>query len=147
MTTNTDVKRPLRLWVVAVMNVLVATISMAAITYLLFSSNPNIPNEIRPGVPNTILALGTSGLLIVSSILALLRIRFARWLMLFAAVVFFGILCVQNLAIVLTNGSALVEGAAPKLWMNAIRSALEMAFNVWVLLSARTALFFRNVRP
>jgi hypothetical protein len=146
MTVN-EVPRPKRLWVAAIMNILVAAISVAAVAFLLLSSNPNIPESTRPGLSTTFLALGTAGLLILASVLALLRIRFARWLMLAAALLFFGILGFQNLALLVSSGTSLPAEAAPKLWANVIRNTLEIAINVWALLSAKTGAFFLGSRP
>ncbi|GLQ48348.1 hypothetical protein GCM10007862_33990 [Dyella lipolytica] len=145
--TTIESSRPKRLWVAAIMNILVATISIAAVAFLLLSSNPNIPESIRPGLLTTLLALGTAGLLIVASVLALLRIPFARWLMLAAAVIFFGILGFQSLAFLISPTALLPAEAAPKLWTNVIRNALEIAINVWALLSAKTTAFFSGASP
>ena len=129
------------------MNILVATISVAAVEFLLLSSNPNIPESVRPGFLTSLLALGTAGLLILASVLALLRVQFARWLMLAAALIFFGILGFQSLALLVSAGSSLPAEAAPKLWANVIRNALEIAINAWALLSVKTAAFFAASRP
>ena len=145
--TVTELPRPKRLWVAAIMNILVAAISVAAVAFLLLSSNPNIPESMRPGLSTTLLALGTAGLLIVASVLALLRLQFARWLMLAAALIFFGILGFQSLALLVSSGASLPAEAAPKLWANVIRNTLEIAINAWALLSAKTGSFFRGSRP
>lgn len=129
------------------MNILVAIISVAAIAFLLLSSNPNIPQSVKPGLFATLLTLGTTVFLILSSVLALLGVHFARWLMLAGALIFFGILGFQNLALLVTSGPSLPAETTPKLWANVIRSALEIAINVWALLSAKTAAFFLNSRP
>jgi len=145
--TASATSRPKRLWVAAILNIFGATISILGVTYLLFSSNPNIPESLRPGLSTVLLALGTSGLLIISSVLALLRVQFARWLMLAAAFIFFGILVFQNLSLLVSSGSTLPSGATPKLWANVIRSTSEIAINVWALLSLKTAAFFLGSRP
>ena len=145
--TITELPRPKRLWAAAIMNILVATISVATVAFLLLSSNPNIPESVRPGLSTTLLALGTAGLLILASVLALLRVQFARWLMLAAALIFFGILGFQSLALLVSSGPSLPAEATPKLWANVIRNALEIAINVWALLSAKTAAFFLGRRP
>jgi len=143
----TAIPRPKRLWAAAIMNILVAAISVAAVAFLLLSSNPNIPESVRPGLSTSLLALGTAGFLILASVLALLRVQFARWLMLAAALVFFGILGVQSFALLASSGKSLPTEALPKLWANVIRNALAIAINVWALLSARTASFFLGSRP
>ena len=146
MTTSAP-SRPKRLWVAAIMNILVAAISILGVAYLLLSSNPNIPESVRPGRFTTLFALGTSGLLIIASVLALLRIRFARWLMLAAALIFFGILAFQSFSLLVSSGAALPADATPKLWANVIRNTLEIAINAWALLSAKSTAFFIGSRP
>ena len=145
--TITEVTRPKRLWVAAIMNILVAAISVAAVAFLLLSSNPNIPESVRPGLSAALFALGTAGFLIVSSVLALFRVKFSRWLMLAAALIFFGILGFQSLAFLVSSGASLPSEAMRKLWANVIRNTLEIAINVWALLSAKTAVFFLGSRP
>mgnify|MGYP000200346639 CR=1 FL=1 len=113
--TIIKVSRPKRLWVAAIMNIFVGTISVTAVAFLLFSSNPNIPESVRPGFSATLLALGTAGLLIVASILALLRIQFARWLMLASALVFFGMLGFQNVALLVMSGPSWPAEVTPRL--------------------------------
>jgi amino acid transporter len=145
--TVIELPRPRRLWVAAIMNILVAIISVAAVAFLLLSSNPNIPDSVKLGPPAALFALGTAGFLIVSSVLALFRVKFSRWLMLAAALIFFGILALQSLAFLVSSGASLPAGATPKLWANVIRNALEIAINAWALLSAKTSTFFAGSRP
>jgi hypothetical protein len=145
--TTIESSRPKRLWVAAIMNILVAAISVAAVAFLSLSSNPNIPESVRPGLLTTLLALGTAGLLIVASVLALLRKQFARWLMLVAALIFFGILGFQSLVFLISPTALISAEAAPKLWIKVIRNALEIAINVWALLSAKTTTFFSGASP
>jgi len=142
--TNANLPRPKRLWAAAIMNILVALISVIAVAYLLLSSNPNIPDIVRPGLTTTLVALGTAGLLIVASVLALLRIQFSRWLMLAGALIFFGILGFQSAVLLISSTVPLVTDAVPKLWANVIRNALEISINVWALLSAKTTAFFSD---
>src|SRR6185312_3799114 len=147
MMTVAELPRPKRLWVASIMNILVATISVVAVAFLLLSSNPNIPASVRTGLSTSLLALGTASLLILASVLALLRVQFARWLMLAAALIFFGILGFQSLALLVSSGSSLPAEVAPKLWANVIRNTLEIAINAWALLSAKTGAFFLGGRP
>ena len=142
----TELPRPKRLWVAAIMNILVAAISVAAVAFLLLSSNPNIPESVKPGPSAALFALGTAGFLIVASVLALFRVKFSRWLMLTAALIFFGILGLQSLALLVSSGASLPVGTTPKLWANVIRNALEIAINAWALLSAKTCMFFVGSR-
>jgi|SRR5215469_4269256 len=134
--------RPTRLWVAAIMNILVAAISVAAVAFLLLSSNPNIPESLRPGFLATVIALGTAGLLIAASVLALLRVRIARWLMLASALIFFGILGYQSLAVLMAPELQAATEFTTKLWANVIRNALEIAINAWALLSTKTTDYF-----
>jgi hypothetical protein len=145
--TITKLPRPKRLWVAAIMNILVAATSVLLLAFLLLSSNPNIPESLRPGLSAALFALGTAGFLIVSSVLALFRVKFYRWLMLAAALIFFGILGFQSLDLLLSSGASLSAGVVQKLWANVIRNALEISINVWALLSAKSAAFFLGSRP
>jgi hypothetical protein len=134
--------RPTRLWVAAIMNILVAAISIASVAYLLLSTNPNIPASVRPGLFTTLVALGTAGSLVVASVLALLRVRIARWLMLAAALLFFGLLGYQSVAMLMWGDPSFAAGMAPRLWANVIRNIVEISINVWAIVSAATADFF-----
>jgi hypothetical protein len=134
--------RPTRLWVAAIMNILVAAISIASVAYLLLSTNPNIPASVRPGLFSTLVALGTAGSLVIASVLALMRVRIARWLMLAAALLFFGILGYQSLAMLTWGDPTFAAEMAPRLWANVIRNAIEISINIWALASAATADFF-----
>jgi hypothetical protein len=140
--TATMNPRPTRLWVAAIMNILVAAISIASVAYLLLSTNPNIPASVRPGLFSTLVALGTAGSLVIASVLALMRVRIARWLMLAAALLFFGILGYQSLAMLMWGDPTFAAEMAPRLWANVIRNAIEISINIWALVSAATADFF-----
>ena len=138
------ISRPKRLWVAALMNILVATTSVFAVAFLLLTSNPNIQEAIKLGLQATLLTLGTSVLLIVASILALLRIQSARWLMLGAALIFFGLLGYQSIALISSQGASLPHELVLKLWANIVRNSLEIIINAWALLSTTTAIYFSN---
>ena len=140
--TTVVASRPKRLWAAAIMNILVAAISVVALAYLLLSSNPHIPSGLRPGLFTTLLSLATSAALIVASVLALFGLKFARRFMLIAALIFFGILGYQSLAIIMWGDTPLATELTPRLWTNVIRNALEIGINVWALCSAKTAAFF-----
>jgi hypothetical protein len=61
--------------------------------------------------------------------------------MLVAALLFFGVLVIQNLYFLVSLGE-LPAKATSKLWTNTIRSTIEIVINVWALLSVKTSAFF-----
>ena len=67
---------------------------------------------------------------------------FARWLALGSAVVFFGLLLMQALVLLSQHGGPFGHAAANKLRAAVVRNALEIGFNLWAFLSAKTARYF-----
>jgi hypothetical protein len=134
--------RPKRLWVIAVMNIAVGLISVGMLAFLLFSSR--VPAELRPSTSSAALSSLLAALLIVSCVFALLGYRQARWLALGSAVLFFGILWTQSLLFLVQSGGSLPQVPTRKLWANVVRNSIEIALNLWVFLSAKTAAFFRG---
>src|SRR6266850_6099132 len=70
--------RPKRLWVISVINVAVALLSIGMLAFLLLSSR--VPAELRPPASSAALSSLLAAFLIVSCVLALLGYRRARWL-------------------------------------------------------------------
>lgn len=121
-------------------------------------SNYDIGCEPSPSVPSeTLLQDGWGTFLLFfavsktigsnGSVFALLRIQFSRWLMLVTALIFFGILGFQSAVLLISSTAPLVADAAPKLWANVIRNAVEISINVWALLSAKATAFFSGTNP
>jgi hypothetical protein len=137
--------RPVRLWVVVLMNVLDGLLSLFALAFLTMLSS--IPEALRPDVISSLIAIALSGLLVISSILALLGKPRAGFLMLIIAVLFHGTLAVQNFLMLARPHELLGEGADTKLIANVVRSALEIAINCWALLSSKTREYFARQTP
>jgi len=136
--TALQLKRPKRLWLAALMNILVGLISLTALVFI--STSSRVPEAARLGGGTAALAAFTAGFLIVSSVLALLGKPRGRWLMLAAALAFYGSILVQNAYILGQVQDSLVP--ANKLIANVVRSGLEIAINLWALLSAKTRRYF-----
>ncbi|WP_311223159.1 MULTISPECIES: hypothetical protein [unclassified Acidovorax] len=133
-------KRPRRLWVAAVMNMVAGLIGLFMLAYL--STSPQVPDEFRPGPGAAVFSLATASLLIASSALALLGRARWDWLMLAAAVVYYGGILAQNIYILIQ----VQETAIPTqpLVSHAVRSGLEIAINLWAVLSAKTRSYFSH---
>jgi hypothetical protein len=138
-------KRPKRLWVAALMNILLGLLALFTLGYVSISSN--VPSVIRPSGLTTTIAIITAGFLIVSSALALLGKSLGRQLMLAAALLFYGILVVQNANMLAQPHEWLGPGANTKLTASVIRGCFEILINVWVLLSAKTRGYFALAVP
>ncbi|HJR72936.1 MAG TPA: hypothetical protein VJ806_04780 [Luteimonas sp.] len=120
------------------MNILVGLISLTALVFI--STSSRVPDAARFDAGTATLAAFTAGLLVVSSVLALLGKPRGRWLMLAAALAFYGSILVQNAIILGQVQDSLVP--ANKLIANVVRSGLEIAINLWALLSAKTRSYF-----
>jgi hypothetical protein len=132
------VKRPKRLWVAALINVLVGVTSLVALVFI--STSARVPDAARLGGVTAVFAAFASCFLVVSSVLALMGKPLGRQLMLAAALTFYGSIMVQN-ALILTHAqNSLVP--ANKLFANVVRSGLEIAINLWALLSLKTRRYF-----
>lgn len=132
------IKRPNRLWIAALMNVLVGLTSLAGVIFIATSSR--VPDALRIGMGAGALAATTAGFLVAASVLALLGKPRWRLLMLAAALAFYGSILVQNAYILSQVQDSVVP--ASKLTANIVRSGLEIAINLWALLSASTRRYF-----
>lgn len=133
-------KRPVRLWVAAVMNVLIGLLSLAFLAFL--ATSARVPAALHPVVAALVWAVCTAGFLIVASIVALLGKPYGRYAMLLAAVVFYGVLIAQNVVTLSGPHAALGQTAGAKLTANLVRTSLELAINLWALLSLKTREYF-----
>lgn len=131
-------KRPKRLWVAALMNIILALFSLAALTFL--SLSVQIPENFRIGVGATVVAALSTGMLIVWSVLALRGESWARYLMVAAAVLFYGGILIQNVQLYRSAEDAHL--ATVPFVAHVVRSALEIAINLWAALSAKTNAYF-----
>ena len=141
-------KRPKRLVVVAIMNMVLALFSIVALVFLLRSSV--VPAEIVPSGWNAAFSALVAFALIVSSVLALMGFPRARWIALIIALTFFGLIWIHGLLAALDPEG--VIGAVPtdresrKLWAGVVRSSIEIGLNLWVFLSAKTKALFDSRR-
>jgi hypothetical protein len=139
-------KRPKRLWVVAIMNIAVALMGIGTLAFMLTSST--FPPELVPSKWSAAFSVFIATAVIVSSLLALLKFRRARWVALTAALVFFGVLLVQSLILAIDPQALLGEIPSKiqsrKLWAGVTRNSIEIGLNLWAFLSAKTAAFFRG---
>jgi hypothetical protein len=141
-------KRPKRLVVIAIMNIVVALISIVAIIFLLNSSK--VPAEVVPGYASAAFSMLIATAMIVTSVLAFLGVPKARRPALVVALVFFGLLLLQSLLTAMDPQSVLGEVPAQrmmqKLWAGVVRNSIEIGLNCWVFLSAKTVAFFESRR-
>lgn len=135
-------KRPKRLWGAALMNIILGTLSLAALTFLTLSTQ--VPEDVRPGAADTALAALSTGMLIAWSVLALMGKAWARYLMLVAALLFYGGIMIQNIQLYSYAEDANL--ATTPLIVNTVRSLIEIAVNLWALLSAETRQYFAEER-
>jgi hypothetical protein len=142
---KTVLPRPKRLWVVAIMNMAVAAMTLTALWFMLASDR--VPVEVRPTASGAAVSGFLAASLIVSSLLALVGYPKARWPVLIAAVLFFGILLLQSLLFIIHPSELLPGGSSPKLWANVVRNAIEISLNMWVFLGAKVAAFLRDAEP
>jgi hypothetical protein len=141
-------KRPKRLIVIAIMNVVLALFSIVALAFMLTSSK--VPAEIVPSHWSAAFSVLVAVAMIVSSVLALLRVPRARWIALAMALTFFGIIWVHSLLAALDPegviGVVPTDRESQKLWAGVVRTSIEMGLNLWVFLSAKTVAFFDSPR-
>ena len=137
-------RRPLRLWIAALLNIAAALaaalLSLALLAFLATSSR--VPEASRPSVLTAVVPALLSGLLVLTTIWAMLGRRHGGVLMLLAAVAFYGLLVTQNVLLLGQPHDALGPNANINLTTNAVRGALAIAINGWALLSAKTRRYF-----
>ena len=142
------VGRPKRLIVVAIMNIAVALISVAALAFVLTSSR--VPGALIPRPWSAAFSMLVAIAVIVSSVLALIGLPKARWVALILALAFFGILWLQGLLAavdpVSVMGEMPNESVVHKLWAGVVRNSIEIGLNLWAFLSVRTSAFFEGRR-
>jgi hypothetical protein len=135
-----DVGNQERLWVAALMNILVGSMSLAALGFLTFSSR--VPEAFQVGAGSATVAALSTGMLIAWSVLALMGKTWARHLMLAAALLFYGGIAIQNIQLYLQADDA--QLAALPFVAHIVRSTIEIAINLWALLSAKTRRYFEQ---
>jgi len=141
-------KRPIRLIVITLINIVVGLVSIVAVVLLLTS--PSVPAEVIPSYASAVFSVLVATTMIVSSLLALIGLPSARWPALVTALIFFGLLLLQTLFAAIDPQS--VVGEMPtdrvlrKLWTGVVRNAIEIGLTLWAFLSAKTRAFFESRR-
>lgn len=138
--TEPPLQRPVRLWVAALMNIILGTLSLAAVAFLSLSTQ--IPEAFRTGAGNTVVFALSTGLLIAWSVLALMGKPWARYLMLAAALLFYSGILIQNIQ--LYRSAADAHLATAPLIAQVAAGVIEIAINLWALLSAKTGRYFEH---
>jgi len=141
-------ERPKRLWVVAIMNIALALMSIVALVFLLSSSK--VPAEVVPSIWSAAFSALLAAGVIASSVLALLGSHRARWIALTMALIFFGLIWLHSLIAALDPegviGAVPTDRESQKLWAGVVRTSIEIGLNLWVFLSAKTRMFFDGRR-
>jgi hypothetical protein len=115
------VKRPKRLWVICGLNILTAGASLVAVAFLVL--NPAASQELALDAQAIAVAVALAMFLIVTSVLAFFRIRHSRWLAMLAALVFYGVLVLQQAWLLIEMAETVVSNSALERWRVA-RAAL-----------------------
>ncbi|MBD9480788.1 hypothetical protein [Pseudoxanthomonas sp. PXM02] len=133
--------RPKRLWLAALMNIVVGLLGLFFISFVSLSSR--VPDEARLGSGTVAMALVTALFLVASSVIALIGRRGWDRLMLAAALVYYGGVLAQNTYLLIQAHKLIVP--TQKIASNIVRSGIEIAINLWAVLSVKTRVFFRGV--
>ena len=115
-------------------------VSLVALAFLLIS--PKAPPELRPDIATAAAGGSLATFLIVSSVLLFFRIRRSRWLTFAAAILFYGTLVLQQVALLGQIGDTLTEQQRLKVLASSSRSIIEIVLNAWALFSAKTSRYF-----
>lgn len=142
MEVATPARRPRRLWVAAVLNILVGSLAVIFIVFL--ATSARVPEGARPGLFTLVAGGCLGGLLVFYSVLALRGRPSARRNLLIVATVYFGAIIVQNAAPLLGLSDSIVP--SQKLIANVVRHSLTLGITWWGLTSSVTMRFFA-VRP
>jgi hypothetical protein len=146
ITSADAAKRPLRLIIVAVMNVIVGSLSVVALIFILTS--PKVPAEVAPDLWNAAFSGGLAVAMIVTSLLALAGAPGARKPALIIALVFFGIILVHGALLAIDPQSVAddipVDRVRRQLGTILVRTAIEIGLTWWAYQSARTKAFFES---
>ena len=135
-------KRPIRLWVAAIMNIVIGLLSLFLLVFL--AASPRVPETMRPATATIALAVATASFLVVASSVALLGKNRWNYLMLVAALAFYGLLITQNIVALRGSYAELGQDAGAKLLANVARTGLELVINFWALLSLKTRMYFNS---
>ena len=142
MVTTSKIRTPKRLWLAAIMNILIGLLGVAVLVFL--ARDSDVATKIRLDSLSIFLGAALAVTLISASIFALLGKRNCHYIMLGVAALYFGLVIFQNVSL-LSKASALFnEDGEIRLWSNIVRTGLELALNCWAVLSGKTRAFFAS---
>ena len=133
-------KKPRRVNVAALLNILVGVVGLAAI--LMFAQNPDVAAKLKLDSWRLWISTGLNAALILSSIWAIMGRRNSHFVMLGAAALYYGALIYQNASLLKYGSELFSQGGEGRLWGNIVRSSLELALTAWAVLSAKTRAYF-----
>jgi hypothetical protein len=144
----TKPKRPLRLIVVAAINIVTGLMAVVVLIFMLTS--PKVPAELVPEAWGAVFSLLITSALIVSSLLALVGLPSARKPALVIGLVYFGVILLKHLFAAIDpqslTGEMPTDAVRQKLWAGVVRTLLEIGLTWWGFQSAKTKAFFESRR-
>lgn len=145
MEATSTVRRPRRLWVATILNMLIGLLAVGFLTFLLTSAR--VPAEVRPGIFTVASGGILACLLVIYSSLALAGRFHANRVLLLVATLYFGSIIIQNALPLLGLSDSVLP--ARKLTANVVRNAISLGINWWALTSGVTLAFFasRSLSP
>lgn len=133
-------RRPGRLWVATILNILTGLLAVGFLIFLFASER--VPDGAKPGASDAALGGLLACLLLLFSVLALVGRSQARRAVLLVATLYFGSIIVQNAMPLLGMSDSLVP--TRKLTANVVRNAISLSLNWWALTSSITVAFFAS---
>ena len=133
-------KKPRRVNIAALVNILVGIVSFCSI--ILLVKNPDIDSQIQIDSSRVWIGSVFPGALILSSAWAFFSRRKGHFIMLAVAVIYYGAHIYQSVW-VLTYANALFDSRGESmLWAGTIRTSLELSLTAWAVLSSKTRSYF-----
>jgi len=133
-------RRPGRLWVATILNILVGFLAVGFLVFLFTSER--VPDEAKPEATGAVSGGLLACLLVLYSLLALIGRSKARRAVLLIATIYFGSIILQNALPLLGVSDSIVP--TRKLIANVVRNAISLSLNWWALTSSITVAFFAS---
>jgi len=133
-------KRPMRLWLVAILDIVFGTTSVFALIFL--DTSARIPEVLRPSSTTIVLSVVTASFLAVAPVLALRGKVYGYYLTLVAAIAFYGFIIAQNCAAFGYYHEQLGQSSSTSLIVNVVGAVIQLAINCWALLSTKARSYF-----
>jgi hypothetical protein len=140
LQSDIALRRPGRLWVATILNILIGLLAVGFLIFLLTSER--VPDEAKPEIIGAVSGGFLACLLVLYSLLALIGRSKARRAVLIIATIYFGSIILQNALPLLGMSDSIVP--APKLTANVVRNAISLSLNWWALTSGITLAFFAS---